>query len=178
MTSDKLTTQDLVCIGRIGRPYGLRGECKVWPLTDFPWRFRKTKRVIVGEIGQEQQIFLIERVRLSSADYILLKFAGIGSREEIKKWQGSYLYIKKEEVIPLPEDSYYYFDLIGSKVITEQGEMLGYLDDIWALTSNDIFIVRQGEKEILLPAIKEVIKEVDTEKKVIKIKLIKGLLEE
>jgi len=166
----------LITIGKVVKPFGVKGEMKIEPMTDFPDRFTGLKRVsLVSPAGVE----LAGKVTsMRYADAVpLIHFAGYDSPEKAKELNGWFLKVPEEEVVPLPEGTYYWFELIGMDVMTEDGENLGQIVDVFETGSNDVYVVKRGGKELYLPATREVIKLVDRKTKQMVIHLVPGLME-
>ncbi len=160
-----------IAIGKVRRPYGVRGEVKVQLLTDFPERFKDLQTVYI-----DGEPFTIERRRFV-ADGILLKFAGIDTPEGAAFLRNRLIEIPVSEAVPLPPDTYYFFQILGLEVVTTAGEVLGQVVDIIVTGANDVYVVRSaGGREILLPAIEDVIKEVDLEANRLLVELLPGLV--
>ena len=156
-------------IGQIVNTFGIKGLVKVKPFTDDITRFDNLKNVYIKEKQYE-----IESVKYHK-DMVLLKFKDIDKIEDAENLRNCYLEINREDG-NLEEGAYYIVDLLGLEVITDTGKLLGKLDDIYNTGSNDIYVVKDElGKQILLPAIKDVIKEIDIENKHIIVHLIKGL---
>ena len=157
-------------IGQIVNTFGINGFVKVKPFTDNISRFDNLKNVYINSRQYE-----IEGVKYHK-DMVLLKLKGIDKIEQAQNLRNLYLEIDREDGI-LDEDSYYIVDLIGLEVITDTGEVLGILEDIYNTGSNDIYVVKdEMGKQFLLPAIKEVVKEINLENKTITVHLLKGLV--
>jgi 16S rRNA processing protein RimM len=164
-----------ITIGKITRTRGVKGEVVIEPYTDDPERFFWLKEVWIS--GKKiTKFFQIEKVK-KFKQKIFLKFQGINSPEAAKPLVNSFLEIEKKNLLPLPQKRYYIFDIIGLKVLTIQGEEIGVIKDVINLPANDVYVVRSGKKEYDIPAIKEVVKEIDLNKKIMIIKPLKGLLE-
>lgn len=164
-----------IAIGKITRTRGLKGEVVVFPYTDDPDRFFLLKEVWVS--GKESsKIFQIEKIKKFKQN-IFLKFQEINSPEAAKPLVNSFLEIEKENLLPLPQNRFYVFDIIGLKVLTTQKEKIGVIKDVISFPANDVYVVRGGKKEYNIPAVKEVVKEIDLEKKTMIIEPLKGLLE-
>lgn len=167
--------QEYLEVGQIVNTNGLKGLLKINPFTDDITRFERLKTILV-EHKKELLEFEIESVRYQKKQ-VLLKLKGIDTIEEAEKYREDYLKINRNKEEKLPEDTYYIVDLIGLDVYTEDGELLGKLDDIFSTGSNDVYVVKNSEgKQILLPAISDVIKNIDVEQKKIVVNLIEGLL--
>ncbi|MER3448507.1 MAG: 16S rRNA processing protein RimM [Chloroflexota bacterium] len=160
-----------VAIGKIRRPYGVRGEVKVQFLTDFPERFKDLKTVYIDE-----QPYTIERRRFTG-DGILIKFAGIDTPEAAAFLRNRLIEVPVSETVPLPPDTYYFYQILGLEVVTGAGEVLGKVTDIIVTGANDVYVVRSAEgREVLLPAIEDVIKEVDLTAGRLVVELLPGLV--
>ncbi len=168
---------ELISIGKISGTYGYEGVVKVVPLTDFPERFNNIRHIKINRHGNIED-FTVEKVKPYN-NMLLLKFDGIRSKEEAGAYRGALLMVEEDDIYPLPEGYYYYFQLIGMQVYDTERGLLGQLKEIIATGANDVYVVR-GEKygEILIPAIKEVILDVDTAQNKMQVKLLPGLIEE
>lgn len=167
--------QEYFEVGQIVNTNGLKGLLKINPFTDDITRFERLKTIFI-EHKKELLEFEIESVRYQKKQ-VILKLKGIDTIEEAEKYREDYLKINRNKEEKLPEDTYYIVDLIGLDIYTEDGELLGKLDDVFSTGSNDVYVVKNGEgKQILLPAISDVIKNIDLEQKKIVVNLIEGLL--
>ena len=160
-------------VGQIVNTYGIKGFVKVVPFTDNPKRFENLKYIyIVRKNSMEKAT--IEQVAFAKSN-ILLKlkeYPDINSAESLK---GCFIKIDRQDAVELPEDSYFIVDLIGMEVYSEDGEKIGTLTEVFPTGSNDVYVVKTPEKEILLPAIASVIKQVDIPNKKMIVCLIEGL---
>lgn len=162
-------------IGQIVNTFGIKGMVKVKPFTDNIKRFDKLEKVYIKNKEGKKE-YKIEEVKYHK-NMVLIKFVGIENPEEANLLRESYLLVDRETEEPLEEGTYYIVDMIGLEVYTDKGENLGILEDIFNTGSNDIYVVKNElGKQILLPAIKEVIKQVDMENKKITVHLIPGLI--
>jgi 16S rRNA processing protein RimM len=167
----------LITIGKAIKPFGVKGEMKIEPLTDFPERFKKLRRVyLVSQAGTELASE-VRSVRYDAGGNLYLRFSGYDSPEKAKELNGWFLKVPREEAVPLPEGSYYHFELIGMEVFSEAGEKLGSIVDVFETGSNDVYVVKLGRKEIYLPATKEIIRQVDRAQKRMVIHVMDGLLD-
>ncbi|MDI3534733.1 MAG: rRNA processing protein RimM [Thermosediminibacterales bacterium] len=162
-------------IGKIVSTHGNKGEVKVYPLTDFLERFDNLKEVYVRIKGQIK-LYKIENVRYHKK-FIILKFEGIDSIDKALSFKDSVLEVKRENAFTLPPGHYYISDIIGCKVKTIEGKDLGELIDVIKTGANDVYIVKNdANKEILIPAIKEVVKKIDIKNREITIKPLEGMI--
>lgn len=163
-----------ITIGKITRIRGLKGEVVCSPLTDDPQRFFLLKEVWVS--GQKgSKILRIERIK-QLKQKVFLKFQGVDSPEAAKPLVNSFLEIEKENLLPLPDDRHYVFDIIGLRVLTTQGKEVGVIKDVVNLPANDVYTVKNGEREYDIPATKEIVKEIDLDKRIMIIEPLEGLL--
>jgi len=162
-------------VGVISATHGLKGEAKVFSTTDDLNRFKDLKQVILDN-GDEQIELEIEGVKFFK-QFAILKFKGIDDINDIEKYKGKDLLVTRENAVKLEEDEYFIYDIIGSKVITDEDIELGELIEILVTGANDVYVVKTKEgKEILLPSIKECILDVDVENKLIKVHVMAGLI--
>ena len=149
-------------LGQIVNVKGLKGEVKVNPFTENIERFEELKTVLI-KFKNENKEFEIEKVGYHK-NQVILKFKGINTVEEAEKLRNSYILIDRNDLEPLEEGVYYITDLLGLEVYTEDGTLLGKVDDIYNTGSNDIYVVKDDlGKQKLLPGIPEVLKNVDLE---------------
>jgi len=162
-------------VGQIVNTFGIKGEVKVTPFTDDINRFDNLKKVYV-KTRKEDRLYKVENVRYHK-NMVLLKLEGIENPEQAELLKNAYLEIDREDAIPLKEGQYFIVDLIGLDVYTDEGKLLGKVDDIYNTGANDIYVVKDElGKQVLLPGIKEVIKQVDLDNEKIIVHLIPGLI--
>jgi 16S rRNA processing protein RimM len=163
-----------LAVGRTVRAHGLRGEVSMIVLTDFPERFETTEWLYLGN-EFEAEPYRLKSYRWHKAN-ILLTLEGITDRTQAEGLRGLLVQVPIDEAVPLPAGSYYLYQLIGLEVITTDNEPLGVVDSILETGANDVYIVKGGEKEILLPAIPDVVKSVDIEKGQMIVQILEGLI--
>jgi len=162
-------------VGQIVNTNGLKGTLKVKPLTDDITRFEDLETIYVQK-GKDLVEFNIQDVKYSK-NMVLLKLEGIDNIEEAEKYKNLYLKINREDAVELEDDSYFIVDIIGCEVFTDVGDFLGKVIDVFPTGSNDVYTVRNSEnKDILLPAIEDVVKDIDIENKKIIVHLLEGLI--
>lgn len=165
---------DLLRIGVISSTHGIRGEVKVFPTTDYPEQFEKLESVFL-DTGKEMRKLEIQKVRYFK-NMVIVKFCGYDNINDIEPYKGKDLLITREQAVPLEEGEFFIADLIGSRVVTEEGEELGILDDVLETGANDVFSVKKADgKELLLPYIDECILEIDVDEKLITVHMMEGL---
>ena len=166
----------LITIGRVLKPFGVKGEVKVEPLTDFPERFKDLRRVfLVSPRGQELACTIRSARYLNGLPFLF--FEGYDSPEKAKELSGLLIRIPREEAIPLPEGQYYWFELVGMAVLSEAGEKLGEIVEVFATGSNDVYVMKRGKEEVYLPATKEIVKQIDRQARTMVIHVMEGLLD-
>jgi len=165
---------DSIIIGEVLKPQGVQGEVKVYPITDDPTRFKQLKKVMVSD-GKTTEILRINSVRIDPKGLVFLTIEGISTREEAEKYRGFTVKVDIKDVPPL-KDRWYYFELEGMMVY-ENNELLGTLTKVLATGANDVYFVQGDDREILVPALKTVVKNVDVPGKRMDVILPPGLLD-
>jgi len=166
--------EDLLQVGVITSTHGIRGEVKVFPTTDDVSRFKKLKNVILDN-GKEHRDLEIESVKFFK-NMVILKFKGIDNINDVEKYKKAPLFVTRENAVPLEEDEYFIADLIGLKVVSDEGEDLGIIDDVLQTGANDVYIIKKDNvDDLLVPAIHECIKNVDIEGGTMQVHLLAGL---
>lgn len=166
-------------VGKIVNTHGVRGEIKVVPLTDDPKRFNKLKSAFIAdEVTENMQKYSFESVKYQK-NFVILKLKNIDNANEAEKFRNKFIIINREDAVKLPEGSYFVCDLINSEVFDENNNRLGVLVDVLQTGSNDVYVVRdEKKKELLIPALKSVVKEISiTDKKII-VELPQGLVDD
>lgn len=162
-------------IGQIVNTFGIRGFVKVVPYVDDIERYDELKKVYIKSKNRKTE-YEVEEVKYQK-NMVLLKLKGIDRIEEAEKLRNAFLEVDRENAIDLEEGEYFIADLIGLQVITDEGEQLGKIEDIYNTGSSDIYVVKDKlGKQILLPAIEEVIKEISIEENKITVHIIEGLI--
>lgn len=162
-------------VGQIVNTFGIKGEVKVMPFTDDITRFDDLEKVYV-KTKKEEKLYKIQNVRYHK-NMVLIKFENIETPEQAELLRNAFLEIDREDAIPLEEGTYYIADLIGMEVYSDDGNKLGIVEDIYNTGANDIYVVKNDlGKQILLPGIPDVIKDVDLSNKKITVHLIPGLI--
>lgn len=168
--------EQMLQVGVISNTHGIRGEVKVFPTTDDPNRFKKLKEVIL-DTGREEKKLEITGVKFFK-QFVILKFKGIDNINDIEKYKGKSLYVTREHAVRLKKDEYYIADLIDMQVLLEDDTPFGVLTDVMKTGANDVYCIQTREYgEVLVPAIKDCILEVDVEKNEMKIHLLPGLVD-
>lgn len=168
--------EQLLQVGAITSTHGVRGEVKVFPTTDDVRRFKKCKELIL-DTGKEKKTLEIEGVKFFK-QFVILKFKGYDSINDIEAYKGKELYVTRANAVKLKKDEYFIADLIGLIVLDEEENEIGTLKDVIETGANDVYSVETSEgKEILFPAIKECILNVDIENRQMHVHVMPGLLD-
>lgn len=150
-----------IAVGRLRRPHGVQGEIVMDVLTDFPRRLRAGKTVYIGDAH--------ESIRLAGVrghdQALIVRFPGIDTPEDVGRFRNAMVFVKAAELPKLPEGEYYHHQLLGLSVVDEAGQPLGVLTEILETGANDVYVVKSADgKETLLPAIEEIILEVNLDR--------------
>lgn len=149
-------------IAQILRPHGVRGEVKLYPLTDDPARFRRLKSCFIERAGQYEPASVTGFKQAGDAP--VLHIEGVDTPEQAEKLRGLYVCVDKQHAVRLPEGAWFVADLIGCAVSDSNGRELGRLTDVFETNANDVYVI-EGEKKLLVPALKKLLKQVDVESK-------------
>ncbi len=167
---------DMLRVGIISSTHGIRGEVKVYPTTDDPMRFRDLKTVIIND-PQKPFTAHITNVRFFK-NTVILKFREFTNANEAEKYRGCDLLINREQAVPLAPNENFIADLIGLKVMTDEGEDFGVITDIMQTGANDVYVITGNDgKEYLFPSIPECILNVDLDAGVVTVHIMNGLLD-
>ncbi len=167
--------EQLLQVGVISSTHGVRGEVKVFPTTDDVKRFKKLKKVIL-DTGREHLPLEVESVKFFK-QFAIVKFKGIDNINDIEKYKGKSLLVDRENAVKLRKDEYFIADMIGLSVFTDDGEEFGTLKDVLETGANDVYIIGSKKHgEVLIPAIKQCILDVDIENQKMTIHLLEGLI--
>ena len=167
--------EQMLRVGVITYTHGVRGEVKVFPTTDDAKRFKTLKKVILD--GREPLELSIEQVKFFK-NMVILKFKGYDNINDVETWRQRDLLITRDQAVELKEDEYFITDLIGLTVVNEEEAVLGRVKDVLETGANDVYVVElTGGKELLLPAIKDCILNVDLEGGRMKVHVLDGLMD-
>ena len=171
----KQNETDWATIGQVVALFGIRGELKVRLLTDIPDRFAELETIYVGA---NHTSYPIQSVRPYKGEMIILKLSGIDDANAAETLRNQDLSIPLSELATLPPDSYYQHDILGLRVLTLDGQEIGQIVDIIVTGSNDVYTVKQPDGPlVLIPAIKDVIKQIDLIRRTMYIDPLPGLLD-
>ncbi|WIF94618.1 ribosome maturation factor RimM [Caminicella sporogenes] len=169
-----------IVIGKIVNTQGIKGDVRIYPLTDYKERYEELEYIYIEGIDDK---FEIENVRYKK-ELAIIKFKGLNNINDVEKYKNKYIYIDESQLRKLPEDTYYIFDLVGCNVYDEDNNLIGKLIDVIQNTAQDIYVVerldeedREKTKKVMIPAVEEFIKKIDIKNKSIIVHLIEGMLE-
>ena len=168
--------EDILRVGVITTTHGIRGEVKVFPTTDDPKRFKKLKMVLL-DTGKERRKMEVESCRFQK-NLVILKFKGIDNINDVEQYKKCDLYVSRKSAVKLAPNENFIVDLIGLQVVLEDGTPFGTLTDVMQTGANDVYVVTTEEgKEVLLPAIPQCILDVNLDTEMVKVHLMKGLVD-
>lgn len=163
-------------VGVITAPHGIHGEVKVFPTTDDSSRFKKLKEVYL-DTGKEKLPLEIEHVKFSK-NMVIVKFKEFDNINDIEAYRKKDLLVSREHAVKLKPDEHFIADLIGLKVVTDEGQDFGVVKDILQTAANDVYVIDGADgKEYLFPSIKECILKVDLEQGQVLVHIMDGLLD-
>jgi len=160
-------------IGKIVNTHGNRGALRVYPLTDYPERFSRMTKVMVA-LEDRLTEYHLEQVTFHKK-FVIIRFQEIQDMNQALELKNGFLVIDRGDLTPLPKDNYYIFDLIGMEVFDLCGDRLGALTDVIRTGANDVYVVETGTKPLLLPALKQVVLNIDVPGRRMVVKTPEGL---
>jgi 16S rRNA processing protein RimM len=164
-----------LAVGFLRRAHGVHGEVIMEVLTDFPERLKPNTQVFVGGNYQPMMILSVR----NHHDGLLIKFSGFNKPEDAKQYRNQLVYVTAADRPKLPKGQFYHHELIGVDVMDEEGKIIGKLSEIVQTGANDVYVVsRPDAKELLLPVIPSVVLDIDADRRLIRIHLMEGLIEE
>jgi 16S rRNA processing protein RimM len=169
--------RQFIAVGSIAKAHGVRGEVVIKLLTDSSARFRTLKRAWLGTTDRSAVEVTIEHSAIEPRG-VRLKLSMLSSREDAEKVRGQLLFVEEKNAVRLPKGRYFIHDIIGMEVRDEAGQHLGTVDDVLQYPANHIYVVRGHGREIMIPAVKEFVREIDLNSRTITVRLIDGMMEE
>lgn len=165
---------EYLSVGQIINIHGFRGEVKVYPLTNDMERFSKLKQVYV-ETQDGLKSYDVQSVKYLK-NTVVLKLKGVDTEDAANKLRSCYVNVDRQKAVKLPKDNFFICDLIECEVYDLNGALLGTITDVMQTGSNDVFVVKTDKKEILIPALKSIVKEVDIDNRKVVVELPEGIL--
>lgn len=167
--------EDMLQVGVIASTHGIRGEVKVFPTTDDVRRFKRLKEVIL-DTGKEKIAMEIEGVKFFK-QFAILKFKGIDNIDDVQKYRQKSLYVTRQNAVRLGRDEYFIADLMGLRVVDENEQEIGVLKEVMETGANDVYVIEMADgRELLLPAIKQCVLQVNVEEGFVRVHVLEGLL--
>ncbi|WP_018975059.1 ribosome maturation factor RimM [Saccharibacillus kuerlensis] len=170
---------EFLSVGKIANTHGIKGELKIFPFTDFPEiRFAKGKELLMisPEDGSTLKVKIISS--REQKNVYVVKLEGYDNINQVEKYKGWDVKVPKEEAVEAEENAFYFHEIIGCKVFTVEGEELGTITDILTPGANDVWVVkRKGGKDVLIPFIEDIVKDVNVTEKTVRIEVMEGLLD-
>ena len=168
--------ENLLLAGEVVRPHGLDGRLKVRSYAQSEKSFLQSGTIFLKPRSGGTKAFTVSSVRPHKSN-LLLKLEELNSLDEAEEFRGATLFIRRDSLVPEEKDEYFWFDLIGLEVYLDTGKYIGTIQQILPTGGNDIYVVREGETEVLVPAIHEVVKKVDLDARKMIITEMEGLLD-
>jgi len=166
---------DLYAVGRIVKVFGVRGEVIVIPMTDSPGRFKKIKRLFVGTSPDAVRECHIERLNIQQRG-VRLKLEQVEDRSNAQTLVGCLLFVPGSELQRPSRGSYFIHDVIGLTVVDQSGATIGTVKEVIKQASHDIYAIQSGDREVLIPAVKEFVRKVDLSRRIMTVWLIEGMM--
>jgi 16S rRNA processing protein RimM len=168
--------QTLYAIGRIGKAFGVRGEVVVHVMTPSAARFKKLKHVHVGLTAEEARLVAIESARVDERG-VRIRFVGMPDRTSVERLKDNLIFVDENELLRPKKGSYFIHEMIGLKVLNESNDEVGVVKDVLRLPAQDVYVVESEGREWMLPAVKEFIRSIDVAGKILRVRLIEGMME-
>ena len=168
--------RSLIAIGKVIKPFGIRGEVVVQTMTGSPSRFKKITRVFLGRNEAEATETDIEYVRVGERG-VRLKLKATPDRNGAERIVGSLLFVKEAKAIRLKKGTFFVHDLLGLRVVDEKEEDIGVLKEVMKMPGHDVYVIDHRGREVMVPAVREFVTDIDVAAKRIKVRLIEGMRE-
>ncbi len=172
----KLIPENLLLIGKVVKPHGIRGWIKIKAYSESAATFSEVESIFVHTTDGELKEWELVSVKPYKGDFLLMELKGVDDRNKAEELRNADIYIKKD-LLQKEEGEFFWYELIGLKVYLVSGRYLGKIEQILPTGSNDVYIVKEKDKEYLIPAIEDVVKDVDIEGGKMIIEPLEGLLE-
>ena len=174
--SNKVSPEKLLLVGKVIKPHGFKGHMRVWSYAQSIDSFLHSGTVFLKQEHQEPHKYTVLDVK-PHKNIFLMHVKGIDTFEEADSFRGAEILVDKDHLTKNGNDEYYWFEIIGLKVYLDTGKYLGIIKEIIPTGSNDVYVVKRNDSEFLIPAIYDVVKEIDTDKGEMIITAMDGLLE-
>ncbi|GGG12578.1 ribosome maturation factor RimM [Paenibacillus abyssi] len=170
--------QQWLNVGKLVNTHGLRGEVKVLPQTDFPdVRFASGSKLILLDPDEKQSLQVVVQSAREQKGMFIVKLKGFDDINQAEKYKGWSIKVSDQDSVELEEGEYYYYEIIGCRVVTDEGEELGVINEILRPGANDVWVVERSKgKPVLLPVIDDVVLDVNVDDKLVTVRLMEGLI--
>ncbi len=170
----KQNRHGLIGVGTIVKAFGIRGECVLRPMTDTPGRFRRLRKAFIGRSEAAAKIAAVEHVAVQERG-VRVKFAGVDSRSEAEKLAGSIVFVEESEAVRPPAGTFYLHQVVGLSVVDDAGNTVGVVRDVLRLPAHDVYVVENGGREMMIPAVKEFVRKIDVAGGTMTVHMIEGM---
>ncbi len=171
------TTRELLAVGKLAKAFGVRGELIVTPMTDAPERFRRLRQLFVGSDEETAAETAVAWARVEHRG-IRLKLQGVDDRTAAERLVGSLLFVDAHHRIRLPKGRYFIHDIVGLTVVDETRGVVGTVQDVLKYPAHDVYVVAFHDREYMIPAVKEFIRDIDLSSRRLTVRLIEGMTDE
>lgn len=166
----------MIAVAKITKSVGLKGLVQADPLSGDKGRLLRLKQVFIGEAESSAQPAVVETAEARTRGAVL-KFRSVEDRNRADELRGLWIFIEEKEIVHPKKGSYFVHEIVGLKAVREDGAELGVVTDVVNLPAGDAWVVKIGDREVLVPAVKEFIRDVDLHRRVVVIRMIEGLME-
>lgn len=166
----------LLAVGQVDKPFGIRGEVVIRPLTDSPERFQRLRAVRIGRSAESSRPATVDTVAVDSRG-VRVHLHGIDDRTAAEALRGQYLFVDPRHRAKLATGRHYVHEIVGLAVEDERGVRRGVVKDVLKLPAQDVYVIVDGGREFMLPAVREFVREIDLEAGLLRVHLIDGILE-
>jgi len=167
----------LYAVGKVVKAFGIKGEVVVESMTSAAGRFKALKSVFVGRNDRDVESSTVEYVRVEGRKGVRVKLSSVQSRNDAELLVGAYVFVQKNDRVRLSRGTFFVEDLLGIQVIDEMGKHIGFLNDVLKLPAQDVYVIEGDGREVMIPATREFIREIDLDARTMKVELIEGLVE-
>ena len=168
--------ETLLAVGQVDKPFGIRGEVIVKPLTDSAERFQRLRAISIGRTARTARPATVEAVAVESRG-VRVRLHGVEDRTAAEALRGQYLFVDRRHRAKLKTGHHYVHEIIGLAVEDERGVRRGVVHDVLKLPAQDVYVIEHGGREYMLPAVREFIREIDLKAGLVRVHLIDGILE-
>lgn len=169
--------RSLYAVGRVIKPFGIRGDLVVQAMSGVPNRFQNLRSVLVGDSAESAIPSLVERSEIGPHG-MRVKLSCANTRSEAEEMVGSMIFVEEKDRMPVDGGTYFVDDLIGMAVVNEAGEMVGPVTEVLKLPAQDVYVIATQRGEVMVPAVRDFIRDIDLGKRRMVVHFIKGMINE